>query len=101
MAARKMINQYDELGDVMYVRLKGFEGKTVVREHPNEEMVNLVVSVDNEEIVGMIITDFRVFACKYAQRTLWDNLTNALQGVFKRPGRFVRDAYDELAIAKR
>jgi len=101
MAATKIINKYDDLADVMYVQLMDFEGKTVVREHPDEEMVNLVVSVENDEIVGMIITDFRVFACKYATRTVWNKLTDALQGVFTRPGRLVQDAYDQLALAER
>lgn len=91
--AEKITSEYDEVADIMYVRREGFEGNTVAREHRDEEMVNVLYAEETGEIVGLIITEYTTFVCKYAPQPVRKKITEIV------PNDFVRDCYAQFAGA--
>ncbi len=91
--AEKITIEYDEVADIMYVRRVGFRGNAIAREHRDEEMVNVLYAENTDEIVGLIITEYSAFVCKYAPRPVRKKITEVV------PRKFVRDCYAQFASA--
>lgn len=72
---------YDPVADIIVLRLAGFKGNTFTREHPKEEMVNIILDEETERPVGMMITEYTVFLCKYAPQPEKAQIRSKVRGM--------------------
>jgi hypothetical protein len=97
--AEEITIEYDKDTDTMYLFEKGFRGEIIAKEHPDEEMVSLLYSVDDGRRVGMAIDNWSIFVVKYFPRALWVRFIEIFRRFIPLPSRHVKECYTHFAAA--
>lgn len=89
--------KYDKDDDVMYLLDKDYSGDTITKHHPDEELIDLLLAVDTGEVVGLLITHWRIFETKRLTHKFADKIANLFWSLLPAFDHRLRECYSEFA----